>query len=98
MLPTKTELNFARKGNFDLYTITNLSFMDLAMAMKIKPNLFAVVKSDLANRDEHLEVLESLDVFTSGDVSIATSETEKSKNDDQKVSLAYDAEFDLKVR
>jgi hypothetical protein len=58
MLPTKTELNFARKGNFDLYTITNLSFMDLAMAMKIKPNLFAVVKSDLANRDEHLEVLE----------------------------------------
>ena len=30
-LPTKSELIFAKKGKFDLYTITNLSFMDLAL-------------------------------------------------------------------
>lgn len=44
MLPSKSELAMARKGKFDLYTITNMSFMDLALHMKIKPNLFAVSK------------------------------------------------------
>lgn len=29
-LPSKTELKFAEKAKFDLYTITNFSFMDLA--------------------------------------------------------------------
>jgi hypothetical protein len=52
MLPSKSELFMAKKGNFDLYTITNLSFMDLALHMKMKLNLFAVTKADLANRDE----------------------------------------------
>jgi hypothetical protein len=44
MLPSKSELNMAKKGKIDLYTITNMSFMDLALFMKIKPNLFAVTK------------------------------------------------------
>ena len=30
MLPSKTELAFAHKGKFDLYTVTNFSFADLA--------------------------------------------------------------------
>lgn len=48
MLPSKSELNFAKKGHFDLYTITNLSFMDLAQRLHLNINLFAVAKSDLA--------------------------------------------------
>lgn len=31
LLPSRTELNFAKKSKFDLYTITNFSFMDLAL-------------------------------------------------------------------
>lgn len=70
MLPTKTELRFAAKGKFDLYTVTNLSFMDLAFAMKIKPNLFAVAKADLANRDERIEAFGKIEIFTGGDISL----------------------------
>ena len=54
MLPTKTELRYAEKSKLDLYTITNFSFMDLAQYLSIIPNLFAVTKYDLANRDEEV--------------------------------------------
>jgi hypothetical protein len=30
MLPSKAELSLAKKGKFDLYTVTNFSFADLA--------------------------------------------------------------------
>lgn len=55
LLPSKTELSLARKAKFELYTITNLSFMDLAASLSIKPNLYAVSKRDLGNRDEVVE-------------------------------------------
>ncbi len=35
MMPTKTELKLAQKCNFDFYTITNFSFMDLAQSLKL---------------------------------------------------------------
>jgi hypothetical protein len=54
LLPSKTELNFAKKCKFDLYTITNFSFMDLAHFLNLKPNLFAVTKHDLANEEEQV--------------------------------------------
>lgn len=44
MLPSKTEINFAKKAKLDLYTITNLSFMDIAEYLTMRPNLFAVTK------------------------------------------------------
>ncbi len=52
MLPSKTELNFAKKAKFDLYTITNLSFLDIAESHGLKPNTYAVTKQDLGNADE----------------------------------------------
>lgn len=48
MLPSKTELAFAAKGKFDIYTITNFSFADLAQHLNLKMNLYAVTKEDLA--------------------------------------------------
>jgi hypothetical protein len=30
MLPSKSDLNMAKKGKFDLYTVTNLSILDIA--------------------------------------------------------------------
>ena len=52
LLPSKTELSLAKKGMFDLYTITNLSLMDISEYLTMRPNLFAVTKSDLGNQDE----------------------------------------------
>ena len=42
MLPTATELNFANKCKFDLYTLTNLSFADLATHLGMNYDLKAV--------------------------------------------------------
>lgn len=62
MLPSKTELNFAKRGRFDLYTITNLSFMDIALHLNITPNLFAVARANLADREEQVEAFANLDI------------------------------------
>jgi hypothetical protein len=64
MLPSKTELNFAKKAKFELFTITNFSFMELAMNLNMKPNLFAVAKKDLSNRDEPILGFNNADLFT----------------------------------
>jgi hypothetical protein len=40
MLPSRTELNLPKKADVDFWSITNLSFMDIAYRMGIKPNLF----------------------------------------------------------
>ena len=95
MLPSNTELRFAKIGKLDIYTVTNLSFMDIAMSLKIKPNLYAVTKADLSNRKEHIEAFSNLDVFTQGDVSIEKTETDSKQEEDINHHLKYDAEFDI---
>ena len=67
MLPSTSELKLAEKGKFDIYTITNLSFMDIALHLGIHPNLYAVAKNDLANREEPVEEFANFGVFTAGD-------------------------------
>jgi hypothetical protein len=52
MLPSRTELNFAKKCGLDLYTITNLSVLEIAEYLSLIPNVFAVAKQDLGNADE----------------------------------------------
>ena len=52
MLPSATELKIASKCNFDLYTITNFSFMDLALHRGLRPSLKAVVKKNIGNQEE----------------------------------------------
>ena len=61
MLPSHSELNFAKNGKFDLYTITNICFLDLALSMNMNPTILAVTKSNLANRNEIIQGLESFD-------------------------------------
>jgi hypothetical protein len=64
MLPTKSELRFAKKGQFDLYTLTNLSFMDIALSMNIHPKLYAVAKENIANRQETVEAFNNIELFS----------------------------------
>jgi len=62
MIPSEIELSLARQSGFDFYTLTNLGFMDLAFNMKFIPNLFAVVKSSLTERQEGKLDLEGLEM------------------------------------
>ena len=52
LLPSKTELSLAKKSKFDLYTITNLSLMEISAYLSMNLNLFCVAKADLGNQDE----------------------------------------------
>lgn len=52
MLPSKTEVSLAAKTKFDFYTITNLSFWDLAFDMRMNLNVYAAIKADIKVRDE----------------------------------------------
>lgn len=51
LIPSKTELNFAKKAGFDIFTLTNFSFMDIALYNNMIPNVFAVVKRDLGQSE-----------------------------------------------
>lgn len=73
MLPSKTEISLAKKANIDLYTITNVSFFDLAQQLNIQPNVFAITRHDLANREEPIVAFNNLELFTKGDISINNS-------------------------
>lgn len=52
LLPSKTEMGLARKAHFELYTITNLSLLEIAEYLTMRPQVIAVAKHNLANREE----------------------------------------------
>ena len=52
LLPSKTELGLAKKAHFDLYTITNLGLLEIAEYLTMRPQVIAVAKHNLANRQE----------------------------------------------
>ena len=93
-VPSKTELKLAEKAAFDLYTITNFSFMDLALHHGLTPTLFALTKSNL-NHKLDLDVFEkchftfkrSLPLPVPIVTPVETSEP-----------ITYDAIIDLNVR
>ena len=66
MLPSKSELTLAKKCKFDLYTITNLSFWDIAFHMRMNLNVFGISKSDLRIRDEKIADFSKPETFTDG--------------------------------
>ena len=39
MMPTKTEVRLCEKCGFDMYAVTNFSFMDIALYLGMKPCL-----------------------------------------------------------
>lgn len=95
LLPSKTEMKYAAKGRFDLYTLTNISFMDLALSRKIKLNVFAITHSNLAERKLPLQHFPNLDLFKTGDLSI---EPKMAPNNPpiEKLNFEVNATFDLK--
>jgi hypothetical protein len=70
--------------------------MDLALHLKIKPNLYVVVKSDLSNRNETSpsEIFSKFETFTSGELSI---KPKKVHQDEPEVEIPLDvnAAFEL---
>jgi hypothetical protein len=95
LLPSKTELNFSKKAGFDLFTLTNFSFMDIALYNNMIPNVFAVVKRDLGK----LEAVQGFSFYRNhfdfnNKFSITTKDQVIPHN---KVNLTYDAIFDIIV-
>lgn len=95
MLPSKTELIYAQKGSFDLYTITNVSFMDLALSRKIRLNVFAVTKENLADRHSPVQQFSKLEVFTTGELSIKPK-MQPNNPPKEEFTFEVNATFDLK--
>jgi len=52
MLPSKLEVEMARKGGFDFYVITNISFMDIAQRLNFVPNLYVISQKSLGDIGE----------------------------------------------
>jgi hypothetical protein len=79
LLPSKTELAMAAKCKFDLFTITNFSFMDIALHLGLQPAIFAVGKKDLGDRTEQVTDFSILELFTSDNKLDATTEETKTE-------------------
>ena len=82
---------------FDLYTITNLSLMDIAEYLTMRPNLFAVTKQNLGDLEEVVTE------FSSKSLHLTSQSTfellpEVPSISRKEVTLAYDATFDVTVR
>ena len=56
LLPSKTELSLAHKAHFDLYTLTNLSILEIAQYLSMQPHVIALSKHNLGNRQEEVEL------------------------------------------
>lgn len=97
LLPSKTEIGLAKKAKFDLYTITNLSFMDLAEYLTMKPLLYAVTKTDLGNTDEVVSEFSSSAAHFQTQVQTELA-PEEALIKSRPVALDYAATFDVMVR
>ena len=95
MLPSKTELQLASKCKFDLYTITNLSVMEIAEYLTIRPTLIAVAKSNLSDKDEIVAAFNNKEWFANKTVVNIAEEVQAIAS--RLVNLHYDATFDVHV-
>jgi len=97
MLPSKTELQLASKCKFDLYTITNLSVVEIAEYLTIRPKLVAVAKHNLADKDEVVAAFNHPHWFTNKTVYNLAPEGGVPAIASRPVNLQYDATFDVHV-
>ncbi len=93
LLPSKTEIGLARKAHFDLYTITNLSLLEIAEYLTMRPQVIAIVKHNLANRDESVAEFGHKKWFTNSTVVDMQADTPAIKA--RPVNLPYAATFDV---
>lgn len=96
MLPSKTELQLASKCKFDLYTITNLSVMEIAEYLTIRPTLIAVAKTNLSDKDEIVAAFNNKEWFANKTVVNIAEEVQAIAS--RSVNLHYDATFDVHVK
>jgi hypothetical protein len=97
LLPSKTELGLAKKGQFDLYTITNLSLMDIAHYLTLKPIMFAVTKHDLSNKNEVVHEFKNISHFSFAKTTV-NLKADEAVISRKEVHLQHDAVFDVTVR
>jgi hypothetical protein len=93
MLPSKTELQLAKKSKFDLYTITNLSVMEIAEYLTMRPTLIAVAKHNLADMDEVVHSFSHKDWFANKTVLNLVEDVPSIPS--RAVNLDYNATFDI---
>ena len=93
MLPSKTELGLAKKGHFDLYTITNLSLLEIAEYLTMRPQVIAVTKHNLANSQETVAEFSHSNWFKNDIVFDLQEEAPVIK--DRPVNLQYSGVFDV---
>ena len=95
MLPSKTELQLARKCKFDLYTITNLSVMEIAEYLTMKPSLIAVAEHRLDDKDEVVASFNNKQWFTNKTSFNLAPEADSISS--KTLNLHYNATFDVHV-
>lgn len=93
LLPSKTEIGLARKAHFDLYTITNLSLLEIAEYLTMRPQVVAVTKHNLANREEQVAEFGHKKWFTNNTVVDLHPDTPSIKA--RPVELPHAAAFDV---
>ena len=70
--------------------------MDIALHIGLKPNVWAVCKHDIADRQEEINDFTNFEMFLKGDASIISNE-ECKQLEECSSALKFDVEFDLKV-
>ena len=93
LLPSKTELGLAKKAHFDLYTITNLGLLEIAEYLTMRPQVIAVAKHNLANRQEAVAEFSHSNWFKNDLVFDLHEDVPAIK--DRPVNLQYSAVFDV---
>jgi hypothetical protein len=86
-------LGLAKKGQFDLFTITNLSLLEIAEYLTMRPQVIAVSKHNLANRQEVVAEFSNSNWFTNNLVFDLQEEAPAIK--DRPVNLQHSAVFDV---
>jgi hypothetical protein len=95
LLPSKTELQLARKCKFDLFTITNLSVVEIAEYLTMKPKLIAVCKKNIADKNEVVAEFANKEWFTNNVV--ANLSADEPSISSRAVNIQYNATFDVHV-
>ena len=94
LLPSKTELGLAKKCHFDLYTITNLSLLDIAEYLTMRPQVIAVVKSCISKKEEQVAHFNQKQWFENKtEFNLQHPETPSIPR--REVNLHYNAQFDV---
>jgi hypothetical protein len=97
MFPSKTEMNLAKICKFDLFSITNFAFADIAQHLGMEVKLFATCRTDLRgqNIDDYKTAFSNLRETLIHNILEEIKVDERLAN--KEYTLTFDAELDLSV-